>query len=145
MSTKVCVKAWNGGPHKTNDAITIGDLAKAMVSLELFGYTEDSPVTLLFDEHHVWLETVEFHEEGGYEPHVEGFRNLRIPRIVERLGDDERDAIWSDCDGDQYRWDGERWEWRQTGLSWTGPSRAWAPAGSSDLDGYAPYTELVDD
>lgn len=137
MSTKVCVKAWNGGPHKTNDAVTIGNLAKMVGTLLAFGYDEDSPVTLLFDEHHVWLETVEFHEEDGYEPHVEGFRNLKIPRIVDNLLDPStRDAEWIDRFGHRMRWVSEGWQ-KLFRDSWS--------AGYEGSPGCGPYTEVVDD
>lgn len=92
MSSKVCVSPWNGGPHKTSDTVTIGQLVSMLAALSVLGYDEDTPVTFLFDDDHAWLETVDFPVE---------------PRVVDELGEGEKFSEWVDCDGDRWKWDGK--------------------------------------
>lgn len=119
MSVKICVPAWNLGPHETKDAVTLGMLEQMMDALGQFGYDVDTPVTFLFDEDHVWLETVEWEPE---------------PRVVEELDDTCKKSKWMDVTGDWWRWNGIEWETRHGYFDWY----------HAEPDNYGPFTEAVE-
>lgn len=122
------MKAWSGGPHETKDTTTLGQLYQMINALHDLGYDIDTPVTLLYDDDHVWLETVE-----------RDHPQKRAPRVVDALGDNEKDAEWVDVDGDGHKWNGYEWQWR-----WSGDDPIiWRPEGAVDRISYFPYTEIT--
>lgn len=57
----------------------------------------------------------------------------REPRVVQALGKAERNAVWTDCNGNEWRWEGI---WRYTdGLLTTAALPTWP---------YEPFTEVLD-
>lgn len=117
------MSAWNGGPWKTKDTVTLGQLDQMIAALGLMGYDMDTPVTFLFDDEHAWLETVEWDEDEG-------------PRVVDELGDAEKNAVWKDDDGADWRWEGNRWRLRD--------SDDWRETDIKPNDKFGPYTEVVE-
>lgn len=125
MSSKICMSAWNGGPWKTKDTVTLGQLDQMIAALGLMGYDMDTPVTFLFDDEHAWLETVEWDEDEG-------------PRVVDELGDPEKDADWIDDSGDTWHWDDGVW------MVLPGGGWNWRPTGLTPSEDFGPYTEVVE-
>ncbi len=124
----MCVPAWNGGPHETKDAITLGVLELLISSLYGLGYDIDSPVTLLYDADHVWLETVEF------DPPEE-----RSPRVVNELAPELRESQWDTPAHGRYHWSGgdEEYPWSRTHNGITSHEYR------GDLTA-GPYTEVIE-
>lgn len=56
MSSKVAVQPYL---PKWRDAVSLGTLDLMINALYGLGYDLDTPVTLLYDEDHVWLETID--------------------------------------------------------------------------------------
>lgn len=114
MSAKVCLPAFNGAPAITKDAITLGQLELLIQALYGLGYDIDTPVTYLFDDDHVWLETVEWDEPAL----KKAYEKALIPKVVEVLGPEEHGARWIDEDRDTWRWNIDHWEWSRGGESY---------------------------
>lgn len=55
MSIKVCTESVRAD---WRDAVTIGQLSSMLDALISMGCLESTPVTYIYDEDHVWLETV---------------------------------------------------------------------------------------
>lgn len=55
MSIKVCTESVRAD---WRDAVTIGQLSSMLDALRSMGCLESTPVTYIYDEDHVWLETV---------------------------------------------------------------------------------------
>lgn len=101
-----------------------------IICLYLLGHDEQTRVTYMFDDDHVWLETV--HD-------VEDDEGVRKPRVVDFLTPDLKDSEWISKSGYLYRWNGkdERYPWdRFSNDYWC---RFWE--GDASL---GPYTEVVE-
>lgn len=121
MSTKVCVTAVK---PTWKDTVTIGQLNQIIEGLYALGFDDDTPVTYLNDDDHVWLETVNDDDVViVLEPE---------PRVVDELGFDERYSDWLDCEGDRWGWNGG---WRCVDYP--------EDEGLGRTTLYAPYTEIL--
>jgi hypothetical protein len=146
VSSKVCVPAWNEGPHVTTDAVTLAQLVDMVDALGQLGFDAFTPVTFLFDDDHVWLETVEFDDNVSNKlldreqvnQLVGAYSNVRIPRVVESLGDAEKDAQWIDSDLERWAWRSGQWSF--TNGAGTGP---WFTS-FTPTSHWGPYTEVVE-
>lgn len=102
-----------------------------IICLYLLGHDEQTRVTYMFDDDHVWLETV--HD-------VEDDEGVRKPRVVERLTPDLKDSEWISREGYRYSWNGfdMTFPWDRPhvrGRSW----EHWQGDASA-----GPYTEVVE-
>lgn len=141
MSSKVCTEPAH---PRWRDATTIGDLHKLLGALLVLGHDEDTLVTFLHDQEHVWLETVdEIEEEDPLEwmaevedaPLADWEKELLfLPRMVDELTDGEADRVWEDADGDYWRHAGE-WQTSYDG------GKSWAACESPAV--YGPFTEVL--
>ncbi|OMC55416.1 hypothetical protein A5747_13580 [Mycobacterium sp. IS-836] len=151
MSHKVAVES---AKPKWRDAVTIGDLVKMVNALMALGHDYSTPVTYIYDEDHVWLETVDdddfaqslvcaaaelvpFDDLSDVIDEVHDYVHEEDgPREVQELGLNERDAHWVDTLGDEYHWDAANRWWVRTEPD----GDVWEDTGC--WEGYGPYREI---